>query len=359
MDGCLDPGNVYREAMMRLQKNILIALFILATINSCLKLNAPTSIRLSTPISPYQDKTITPIVKLSQIGHNTPLQIKPTTTISTPKPSQNSNINITPYIISTLSKESAQTRLYDLLVHNGNCDLPCLWGIKPGFSSSNDAMSILIPLRVIAGIKSFSPQIGTINPRLTLQGGLNINISVIYISNNNVVNQIAFGGQVFQDRDEGQGLDSVFNSTVFSEKLSYYMLSNILSEFGRPSSVMITTLAQPPTPSRGGDIGYFRIILLYPEQGISIRYITNIKNIGENVVGCLANAHVDMELYSSGNGKEFMNNLDPAWKEDINNNYKPLEEVTSMSIDDFYQIFRQPTDKCIETPASLWPIPEK
>jgi len=38
--------------------------------------------------------------------------------------------------------------------------------------------------------------------------------------------------------------------------------------------------------------------------------------------------------------------------------YKPIEKATSMTLKQFYDTFRQPTDKCIETPAKLWPTPE-
>ena len=37
--------------------------------------------------------------------------------------------------------------------------------------------------------------------------------------------------------------------------------------------------------------------------------------------------------------------------------FEALEEATSMSVEQFYEIFRNPTDKCIETPTNLWPTP--
>ncbi len=46
------------------------------------------------------------------------------------------------------------------------------------------------------------------------------------------------------------------------------------------------------------------------------------------------------------------------WKRRIDY-YKPIEEVTSISLDDFYQAYRQPTEICLQTPANLWPIAEK
>ncbi len=296
--------------------------------------------------------TVTPMLTHSPDGTST------VTSISTHSPTGTLTPSFTVQTIPTLTTEDAYKKLLDLLENNGGCRLPCLWGIIPAKSTSNDAMSILFPLSGIAGINSFSPNIGTINLRLTLEDGLNINISVVYLSKNNIVNQIAFSSEAYHERKGGLGLDSIFNSTIFGDKLRFYMLPNILSEFGRPSSVMITSLAQPPSQSRGGDIGYFRVLLLYPEQGILIHYITQINNIGQNVVGCLTNAHVELDIYPPGVGGVFFQNIDPSTQEDIKNNYKPIEDVTTLTMEDFYQAFRQPTDKCIETPANLWTIPE-
>jgi len=65
-----------------------------------------------------------------------------------------------------------------------------------------------------------------------------------------------------------------------------------------------------------------------------------------------------MELYPPGNGDSFFELLEQTdWSVKMNH-YKPLEEVTSMSLEEFYRIFREPTNQCIETPANLWPIPE-
>ena len=74
--------------------------------------------------------------------------------------------------------------------------------------------------------------------------------------------------------------------------------------------------------------------------------------------GCPPNAHVEMELYVPGQGDSFMEALKQTdWAVKMNY-YRPLEEVTSMSLEEFHEAFSQPTDKCIETPANLWPVPE-
>ncbi len=267
---------------------------------------------------------------------------------------------ITPIIVPTLSMENAKLQLIDYLSNNGNCTLPCFWGITPGKSTFLDAQIILEPLSSISDLTHFGSERGTIYLRYSDSYLIiSTNISFLTYPNNEIINRINFEARALEETTGEGGEVGVFNSSVFGERLSLYMLPQILSQYGRPSSIMLTTLAEPPPQSRGGDIGYFRIVLLYPDKGIFVRYITKINLLNEIVLGCPNNAHVELELYPAGNGDSFFENLDPSLQEDIRNNYKPLEEVTSMSIGDFYQTFHEPTDTCIKTPSNLWPSPEQ
>ena len=90
-----------------------------------------------------------------------------------------------------------------------------------------------------------------------------------------------------------------------------------------------------------------------------VNYTTQMHLVGANVRGCPPNAHVEMELYPPGSSDSFFELLKQTdWAVKMND-YKPLEEVTSMSVQEFYDTFREPTNKCIDTPAKLWPTPER
>jgi hypothetical protein len=285
----------------------------------------------------------------------------PTATIS-PKvtPTVKITSTITPTFIPTLSIEEAQLRLNELLANNGDCLLPCLWNIIPGASTSQDGQVLLEPLSGISLFTSFDSGQGTIS-LLNILDDLSIVINVGYLTypNNEVINYIGFEARAMQEMTEDRGLVHVFDSGVFGDLFSIYMLPHVLSEYGPPFSVLISTLAEPLPQERGGDTGDFRMILLYPDQGILVNYKTNIHVVGENVAGCLNNAHVVLELYPSGNGESFISNLYQSLREDIQNNFKPIEEVTALSIDSFYEEYSHPTDVCLETPANLWPMPER
>ncbi len=261
---------------------------------------------------------------------------------------------LTPTIVPTLPAEEGRAKLLELLSNNGGCRLPCLWGIAPGRNSSQEAATILVPLSSLSDFTSLFPSPGDISPSY-LEGNLAIYTRVAYLySENGIVNTITFNAEAHRPLVQG-GYEDVFDSKFFGEKVSAYALSHVLTEQGIPSSVMIQTAGGPLT--RGGT-GGFDILLLYPDQGILVNYKTQMHLNGGNVRGCPANAYVQMELYPSGQPDAFAKGLKQTdWPLRMTG-YKPLEETTSMSVQEFYDTFRQPTDKCVETSAKLWPTPE-
>ena len=272
------------------------------------------------------------------------------TSLPTMSPTQ----TLTPTIIPTLPMEEARTRLLDLLANNGGCHLPCLWGITPGRSSFQEAQVILAPLGSLSDFTSLFPSPGEISPSYTEENFvLYTRVAYLY-PENGIVNSISFNAEAHELVKEG-GYENVFDSKFFGEKVSAYSLLHVLSEQGVPSSVMIATSGGPLT--RGGT-GGFDILLLYPDQGTLVNYTTQMHLTGTNVRGCPPNAHVEMELYPPGQSDSFFESLKKTdWAVKLNY-YKPLEETTSISVQEFYETFRVPTDKCIETPANLWPTPE-
>jgi hypothetical protein len=275
----------------------------------------------------------------------------------TPQPTNSSTPTLTPTIIPTLPVEEARTKLLQLLSDNSSCRLPCLWGITPGMSSYKEAQSIFMPLTSISVLTSFRPEGGAIFPvyangDLDLYTGVGFNVDTQY--SNRVVKMIGFIAEAHKPLAQG-GYEDIFDSKFFGEKVSAYSLPHVLSEQGIPSSVMIETAGGPLT--RGGT-GGFDILLLYPAQGILVNYRTEMHLTGSKVRGCPPNAYVRMELYPPGQPDTFWEGLKQTdWAVKMTG-YKPLEEITSMSVQEFYDTFREPTDKCIETPANLWPTPE-
>ncbi|RPI21336.1 MAG: hypothetical protein EHM70_25260 [Chloroflexota bacterium] len=294
--------------------------------------------------------TITPL----PIHENTP--VTTVQAILVPPTTQRPTASPTPTEIPILSIEAAQNRLVELLADNGGCRLPCLWGIIPGVSTHRDGEEILIPLSSISDFVDLRPPVGSISLALPI-GDMQINISANYVINNNVVSGLYFQARALEDFENEQdfGSRSVYNSDSFGEHLRLFMLPQILNEYGVPESVVVFTFQEVP-PARYGD-ETFQIVLLYPDQGILVEYTTQMRIDGRNVLGCFSNAHIEMELHPAGNRDRFFDQIAPSWQSVIDQ-YTPIEEATSMTLEEFYENFRQPTDQCLETPSEIWPTAE-
>jgi hypothetical protein len=282
------------------------------------------------------------------------------TFVPSPSPTSTSIPTAIPTAVPTLPVEVARPKLLEMLGNNSNCRLPCLWGITPGESTKQEAQAILSPLSSLSGFTAFSrPSSGAIDPVYT-DGDLEtyMNLSFAVSPENDIVTNIVFLGRALRksnDKNSDILYYDVFDSKLFREHMRAYMLPYILSEQGIPTSVKLYT-SGGMTP--GGPIGGFHILLLYPDQGFLVHYNTQMKIVGANVRGCPASAYVELQLYPAGNGDSFIKSLSQSWQDIISDYYKPVETVTSMSQEQFYETFRQPTEKCIETPAKLWPTPE-
>jgi hypothetical protein len=296
----------------------------------------------------------------SSVDEKTPSSItnvSPTRTIkpiltATPSPIS------TQTAIPTLDEEQAQDRLLELLTNNGDCRLPCLWGIMPGLSSYQEARTILRPLTSVSQSTHLnSASTDDISPIYT-DGDVTISISIAYIyTASGIVSSIAFRAGATQENKDGY--ISVFDSEIFGRRASAYMLPNILSGQGKPEAVLISTVGGY---ERGQNVPGVYLLLFYPNQGLFVSYTTARQLAGGNVRGCLANAQVDLRLYPAGQPDTFASNLaQTQWKNlwpvhGDSPNWKSIENASSMNLEQFYEIFRQQTDKCIETPANIWPI---
>lgn len=266
--------------------------------------------------------------------------------------------------VPTLSMEDAHTRLLELLANNGDCRLPCLWGISPGKSNYQEGRVILLPLSSVAETVFFdSPYPGNAISLLYIEGDSRFNTSVSYLyGNEGIVSRIAFRALEEKVATDSNGIwlgtTPIYGLPSFIKRVEYYSLAHLLSEQGLPAAVMVTSAA--PSANRRGSI-VTEIAVLYPNQGISAQYTTlvNEDEVGSSIKSCPINAHIEMDLYPAGNSDSFYTLLDETDWGITKDSYKPIEEATSMSVEQFYETFRQPTDKCIETPTKLWPTPER
>jgi hypothetical protein len=311
-------------------------------------------------------------------GVATPSLVTPTLPVSSPSPTSTISSTFTPTAtdiptplstvtaVPTLPIEDARNRLLDLLGTNGSCQLPCLWGIRPGKSTDWEARNILIPLSGIAEFASFGPLHGILGGGITpqyIEDDLRMNSAVDYFyGEDDIVTSISFRVQQEKVVTDANGnwtsKTPIYDSPTFIKRVEYYSLAHLLSEQGIPTSVMIASSG--PSKNRRGSI-LTHIAVFYPDRGIWAQYTTlvNEKEVGSSIISCPVNAHIEMALSPPGNPDSFFVLLDKTDWGITKNSYKPLDEATSMSIEEFYETFRNSTDQCIETPINIWPTPER
>ena len=267
-------------------------------------------------------------------------------------------------IVPTLPADDADRRLLNLLANNNNCRLPCLWGITPGKSTHDDADMVLLPLSAISDFTSLNTSPGDISPIYIDGSDLLYTRMAFLFPENGIINHIVFQTRIMKKviTPNGEpGLLEIFEITPLSKNLEFYMLPNILSQLGIPTSVVVSISA---TPANIDVYGGFDIVLLYPDQGVFVHYTTQRKLFGEVAQGCFNNSSVELELFPAGDRELFSEGLDTTvwanmWPEPVDTpRWKTIETATSMSVEEFYEAFQKPTNKCLETPMSLWPTQE-
>ena len=305
---------------------------------------------VSTIVVERQTATVIPVV--SPLPSTSTLESSTLLTMT----SSTGDAATTPTIIPTLSLANARTRFEELLAVNGNCRLPCLWGLTPGESTYDDALSVLSPLISTSDFEYLdsnkqSGGIGLVYPVENLE----IHVSILFlVSQDNVtINRIAFDVETLKRTVDG--FLEVFDLPFPSE--SYFTLSDILNEYRQPESVWLST--QSAVSSRDTTSGGFELLLLYPDQGIFAKYTTKMQMVDGNVRGCFLSSHVSFDLQPSGQRESFLRTLDTYfWSQYAPNRFKPLGEVTGFTPEKFYEHFRFSTNNCLDTPANLWPKPD-
>jgi hypothetical protein len=309
---------------------------------------AVTETGIST-LLPTASRTAAPTASRSAIPTTTATHT-PTSTPATPSPS--------PTILPSLSSGAAAERLKALLETNGGCPMPCFWGLQAGQSHAQRAREVLEPMKSISTFTAFSETTGNIYLN-DFDGNLRFLIEVSFLTTSKqIINLLSFQARAVVDDPATQGVISIYDSLVFAERIKPYSLSALLKELGRPASVQLFTFRELP-PHRYGQ-GHFKVLILYPEQGVLARFTTEMKVIGEMVEGCLEAAHVEVEFLQPRDEAAFIDILarETYWTDAINN-YNHLEDVTDLSREEFYSIFSTSKETCLYTPARYWPIAER
>lgn len=304
------------------------------------------------PILSPTKETASPIISATVIestptATNTPTSVPSSTYTLTPTPSitpTNTPTKIPPTWtpLATLSTQDAETLIYHLFETNGDCQLPCWWGLTPGLTPWQSAQQLLAQFATIE------------TPSLNEGNEDNPSIKTTFYANVIVPVPVEISDIYFrQDFEVQEGfIQSITIPTTGN--VQNYRLSKFLVENGRPNEILIRTY-------KDNVQGFlpFEIALFYSDKGIlAVYYDQFAKVTGDNVQGCFYNSNPFLGLWDPTNEMNFVsatrkfNWFDSYWQ------FLPLEESTDISQDQFYDLYiERQSSACLETPANLWPEP--
>jgi len=230
--------------------------------------------------------------------------------------------------------------LSDLISTNGGCQLPCWWGIMPGKSSWVATRQFL---------ETFSTYVG--------QGGTNEYHSY-------GVKHVATS-YTFEYKSPVQSAESFASFSVLDDVIigidvnsanenNEFQLHKLLADYGKPEHIYLQTYPAAPFPAIP-----FRLLLSYPNRGISALYEFGAERVGKEIISCQAPTQLRLELWEPYRdyGIPGALSLERSFEMRLGaeNGLKELPNVTDLSIDSFYQSYIGPnSDLCLKTPADLW-----
>lgn len=277
--------------------------------------------------------------------------LSPTATIELPTP--------TPW--PTLPADEAKQMMLGLLEDNGGCRFPCWWGLTPGETSYLTIRSFLEKFETIS-IANIYSEYSFYASWFPLEDDLILDVRVSGFFKLEPPNNLDGLHVTMQVKRviEG-GFEVVWENPLNEQYLQIYRLPQILTTYGPPNQALVFG-----NEAFGhANWSQFELVLDYADQGFVIWYTVLMEQVGNTYLGCMANAYTNLYLWdpeltytwaegitraSGGEDREII--------DDLNESFLPLEEATSMTLDEFYQTFQNPGNTtCLETPVELWPGP--
>ena len=143
----------------------------------------------------------------------------------------------------------------------------------------------------------------------------------------------------------------------YAEAMKYYMPPQILTNYGMPPQVLVATYSndqQRPDVT----VWPFFLSIIYPEQGIYIKYEMFRQTSADKFIGCPAKSFVSVAVWSPGDDEAFSRVVQAMNNGGDLSSYKTIDSSTDMTVDEFYEIFRNSDNTmCLETPIETWPNP--
>ncbi len=315
--------------MKPLQKARAAALLICSMVSSCDQLGespvaSPSAASVTdvatSPALPTPEESATPLHS-STVEHTSTPIVYPTITL-----------------MPTLPAAEAEAKVLELLRDNGDCRLPCFWGFTPGQTSVQTFKSV----RHTLGGSTITIPRDDMWLEITVLGGSRNDQS-------DVVDGMKVSMTVYRKLENESR--EVFDSPLYAQYFQYYTLPYLLSTYGPPTNAYI--FLDVGIADMGLGIDLYLLLLEYVESGwgailtMPLLWQDEARTVA---LGCPAQASTQLRLWAPGDTK--MAN-EYGFGNGAGNSYT-IEEATSLTLEEFYQQFKDPTNtRCLETPVNI------
>ena len=267
---------------------------------------------------------------------------QPTTTVAptqtatgTFAPRPTATASLTP--LPTLPPDEAEALILDLLQNSTECRLPCWWGFVPGETSWSEAQNVL----------------ATVASEIARTGPSDRPLYTVYIP---VSAELHPSTRLTYEYRVNNGIIEMIEVMFARDYYEAYLLPQILNAYGPPEEVWVRTFDR----SRDMTLPFY-LALFYPQHGFMIRYYDDAELEGASVGACFHQEERPLLwIWSPQQQMTFMEAAANAvnFGLDEDKEYRPLEEVTSLNVETFSNLFSRPDNlDCLDTPASVWPPP--
>jgi len=329
----------------------ILVLFILIFLSSCGKPNFATERPLVQPTPttfPNEDsaQTLEPSATKTQYDTDTPL--------------------------ATYTSNQAYQKIKGWLGDNGGCQLPCVWGFQPGVTDRDQIEDLIfskfdemyIGDAVSIWINDFD-ELGGITLILEKSGiQSNIRMAYFYKGTDHVqLISLLIDSHLINDSTDNSGPQYLPTNEMLQVLIKHYTLASVLEEYGKPSSVLIAPYYKEDPGGVPPSWIWYSVVLVYEEQGFLAEFIMPRRMIGDYYAAC-SNQMAELTIigWDPSQSIELPEIVSVKSGLGINRTFvdyfKPLEEATSITLEDFFGLFRDPdSTECVYTPLELWPGP--
>jgi len=319
----------------------------------------------SLPLAPETTNT-PPAVSATTVHTLTPT-IHPSQVVSTPYAATATMQVLTPPFRPTLQPSDAKTLVTNLLQGNGGCRLPCIWGIDLQKTSFSEAQAFVGQFGKFTGEDLYLYSTSWGGGKVDDGGGMVAHIQrqdlvlmtgFDYYGDKTTLKRIvlhATAGKL-EGEPPNRGTRTLYDgSPYFEEKVGYYLLPQFLKREGKPSAIWIYPIQEDERKLAKMP---FSLLMVYEDRGFMIEYRFTKLVRGEKLTGCPAKAgEFDLSTWDARK-KPSLSEILPA----VGNQYsfgmfyKPLQETTAMTVDEFYTTYTsEQSTKCLTTKQSFWP----